>query len=92
MSPAFEPEASDPPDDVRLTGETTARMGSRCNIQALRDVYPTSGGKYVALSTGPQGMAERLLRAIGRADPGRRSALFAPMPTGWPIVRSSRRS
>jgi crotonobetainyl-CoA:carnitine CoA-transferase CaiB-like acyl-CoA transferase len=54
--------------EYRLTGETTARMGSRCNIQALRDVYATSDGKYVALSTGTQGMAERLLRAVGRAD------------------------
>jgi formyl-CoA transferase len=54
--------------EYRLTGETTERMGSRCNIQAVRDVYPTSDGKYVALSTGTQGMAERLLRAIGRGD------------------------
>jgi crotonobetainyl-CoA:carnitine CoA-transferase CaiB-like acyl-CoA transferase len=54
--------------EYRLTGETTARMGSRCNIQALRDVYPTSDGEYVALSTGTQAMAERLLRAVGRAD------------------------
>jgi formyl-CoA transferase len=54
--------------EYRLTGETTERMGSRCNIQALRDVYATSDGKYVALSTGTQGMAERLLRAVGRAD------------------------
>jgi formyl-CoA transferase len=54
--------------EYRLTGETTLRMGSRCNIQALRDVYATSDGKYVALSTGTQGMAERLLRAVGRAD------------------------
>jgi formyl-CoA transferase len=54
--------------EYRLTGETTLRMGSQCNIQALRDVYATSDGKYVALSTGTQGMAERLLRAVGRAD------------------------
>ncbi|MGH6913693.1 MAG: CoA transferase, partial [Geminicoccales bacterium] len=54
--------------EYRLTGETSARMGSRCNIQAPRDVYPTSDGKHVALSTGTQAMAERLLRAIGRAD------------------------
>jgi crotonobetainyl-CoA:carnitine CoA-transferase CaiB-like acyl-CoA transferase len=54
--------------EYRLTGATTSRMGSRCNIQALRDVYATSDGKYVALSTGTQGMAERLLRAVGRAD------------------------
>ncbi|MGH6916679.1 MAG: CoA transferase, partial [Geminicoccaceae bacterium] len=54
--------------EYRLTGETTERMGSRCNIQAVRDVYATSDGKFVALSTGTQGMAERLLRAIGRGD------------------------
>jgi crotonobetainyl-CoA:carnitine CoA-transferase CaiB-like acyl-CoA transferase len=54
--------------EYRLTGATTERMGSRCNIQALRDVYATSDGKYVALSTGTQGMAERLLCAVGRAD------------------------
>jgi crotonobetainyl-CoA:carnitine CoA-transferase CaiB-like acyl-CoA transferase len=52
----------------RLTEATTPRMGSRCNIQAPRDVYRTSDGKYVALSTGTQGMAERLLRAIGGAE------------------------
>jgi crotonobetainyl-CoA:carnitine CoA-transferase CaiB-like acyl-CoA transferase len=52
----------------RLTGETTPRMGSRCNIQAPRDVYRTQDGKYVALSTGTQGMAERLFRAIGRPE------------------------
>ena len=52
----------------RLTGETTPRMGSRCTIQAPRDVYPTKDGKYLALSTGTQAMAERLFRAIGRAD------------------------
>jgi crotonobetainyl-CoA:carnitine CoA-transferase CaiB-like acyl-CoA transferase len=52
----------------RLTGETTPRMGSRCTIQAPRDVYPTRDGSYVALSTGTQAMAERLFRAIGRPD------------------------
>ncbi len=52
----------------RLTGETTPRMGSRCTIQAPRDVYETRDGKYLALSTGTQAMAERLFRAIGRAD------------------------
>ncbi len=54
--------------EYRLTGRATERMGSRCNIQALRDVYATSDGKYVALSTGTQGMAARLLRAVGRPD------------------------
>jgi crotonobetainyl-CoA:carnitine CoA-transferase CaiB-like acyl-CoA transferase len=52
----------------RLTGATTPRMGSRCNIQAPRDVYRTKDGKYVALSSGTQAMAERLFRAIGRPE------------------------
>jgi formyl-CoA transferase len=54
--------------EYRLTGEPSPRLGSRCNIQAPRDVYPTRDGKYVALSTGTQAMAERLLRAIGGAE------------------------
>ncbi len=54
--------------EYRLTGESSPRLGSRCNIQAPRDVYPTRDGKYVALSTGTQAMAERLLRAIGGAE------------------------
>jgi len=54
--------------EYRLTGRTTPRLGSRCMIQAPRDVYRTSDGKYVALSTGTQGMAERLFRAIGRPE------------------------
>jgi crotonobetainyl-CoA:carnitine CoA-transferase CaiB-like acyl-CoA transferase len=54
--------------EYRLTGATTPRLGSRCNIQAPRDVYRTSDGKYVALSTGTQAMAERLFRALGRPE------------------------
>jgi crotonobetainyl-CoA:carnitine CoA-transferase CaiB-like acyl-CoA transferase len=54
--------------EYRLTGRTTPRMGSRCTIQAPRDVYRTRDGKYLALSTGTQGMAERLFRAIGRPE------------------------
>ncbi|MDX1540883.1 MAG: CoA transferase [Geminicoccaceae bacterium] len=54
--------------EYRLTGQTTPRMGSRCMIQAPRDVYACADGKYVALSTGTQGMAERLMRAIGRPE------------------------
>jgi formyl-CoA transferase len=54
----------------RLTGQTTPRMGSRCNIQAPRDVYRTRDGRYVALSTGTQAMAERLFRALGRPELG----------------------
>jgi len=54
--------------EYRLTGETTPRLGSRCTIQAPRDVYATRDGKYVALSTGTQAMAERLFAAIGRPE------------------------
>ncbi|MGH6897645.1 MAG: CaiB/BaiF CoA transferase family protein [Geminicoccaceae bacterium] len=54
--------------EYRLTGQTTPRLGSRCMIQAPRDVYRTRDGKYVALSTGTQAMAERLFRAIGRPE------------------------
>jgi crotonobetainyl-CoA:carnitine CoA-transferase CaiB-like acyl-CoA transferase len=54
--------------EYRLTGTTTPRLGSRCMIQAPRDVYRTSDGKYVAVSTGTQAMAERLFCAIGRPD------------------------
>jgi crotonobetainyl-CoA:carnitine CoA-transferase CaiB-like acyl-CoA transferase len=54
--------------EYRLTGRTTPRMGSRCMIQAPRDVYRTKDGKYVALSTGTQAMAERLFVAIGRPE------------------------
>jgi crotonobetainyl-CoA:carnitine CoA-transferase CaiB-like acyl-CoA transferase len=54
--------------EYRLTGRTTPRLGSRCMIQSPRDVYETRDGRYVALSTGTQGMAERLFRAIGRPE------------------------
>ena len=54
--------------EYRLTGQTTPRLGSRCTIQAPRGVYRTADGKYVALSTGTQAMAERLFRAIGRPE------------------------
>jgi crotonobetainyl-CoA:carnitine CoA-transferase CaiB-like acyl-CoA transferase len=54
--------------EYRLTGRTTPRLGSRCTIQAPRDVYRTRDGRYVALSTGTQAMAERLFRAIGRPE------------------------
>jgi crotonobetainyl-CoA:carnitine CoA-transferase CaiB-like acyl-CoA transferase len=54
--------------EYRLTGRTTPRMGSRCTIQAPRDVYRTRDGRYLALSTGTQAMSERLFRAIGRPE------------------------
>jgi crotonobetainyl-CoA:carnitine CoA-transferase CaiB-like acyl-CoA transferase len=54
--------------EYRLTGQTTPRLGSRCMIQAPRDVYRTRDGRYVALSTGTQAMAERLFTALGRPE------------------------
>jgi crotonobetainyl-CoA:carnitine CoA-transferase CaiB-like acyl-CoA transferase len=54
--------------EYRLTGRPTPRMGSRCTIQAPRDVYRTRDGKWVALSTGTQGMAARLFHTIGRPE------------------------
>jgi crotonobetainyl-CoA:carnitine CoA-transferase CaiB-like acyl-CoA transferase len=54
--------------EYRLTGQTTPRLGSRCTIQAPRDIYATRDGRYVALSTGTQAMAERLFAAIGRPE------------------------
>jgi crotonobetainyl-CoA:carnitine CoA-transferase CaiB-like acyl-CoA transferase len=54
--------------EYRLSGQTSPRMGSRCTIQAPRDVYRTKDGRYVAVSTGTQAMAERLFDAIGRPE------------------------
>jgi crotonobetainyl-CoA:carnitine CoA-transferase CaiB-like acyl-CoA transferase len=54
--------------NYRLTGKVKQRTGSRSTNSAPRNVYRTSDGKWVCLSASTQGMAERLLRAIGRAD------------------------
>jgi len=54
--------------NYRLTGKTRPRSGSRSTNSAPRNVYLCSDGKYVALSASTQGMAERLFRAMGRAD------------------------
>ena len=51
--------------NYQLTGEVDRRMGSRTAITAPRNVYQTSDGGFVALSASTQGMAERLLAAIG---------------------------
>ncbi len=50
------------------TGRSPSRSGNRVSITAPRNVYLTSDGQYVALSASTQAMAERLFRAIGRAD------------------------
>jgi crotonobetainyl-CoA:carnitine CoA-transferase CaiB-like acyl-CoA transferase len=52
----------------RVTGELPARTGSRSLTTSPRNVYGTSDGRYIAISASIQAMAERLFRAIGRAD------------------------
>jgi crotonobetainyl-CoA:carnitine CoA-transferase CaiB-like acyl-CoA transferase len=52
----------------KLTGKIEPRVGSRSNNTAPRNVYQTSDGRFVAISASIQSMAERLYRAIGRAD------------------------
>jgi crotonobetainyl-CoA:carnitine CoA-transferase CaiB-like acyl-CoA transferase len=52
----------------RLTGQVKQRTGSRSTNSAPRNVYRASDGRYISLSASVQSMAERLFRAIGRAD------------------------
>jgi crotonobetainyl-CoA:carnitine CoA-transferase CaiB-like acyl-CoA transferase len=54
--------------NYRLTGRTKQRTGSRSSTAAPRNVYRTSDGAWVCLSASTQGMAERVLRTIGRSD------------------------
>jgi len=52
----------------KLTQTIEPRVGSRSNNTAPRNVYETSDGRFIAISASIQSMAERLYRAIGRAD------------------------
>jgi crotonobetainyl-CoA:carnitine CoA-transferase CaiB-like acyl-CoA transferase len=54
--------------NYRLTGKTKPRTGSRSTGAAPRNVYRTKDGGWVCLSASTQGMAERVLRSIGRGD------------------------
>lgn len=54
--------------NFRLSGETRQATGSRSTNSAPRNVYRCQDGNYVSLSGSTQGMAERILRAIGRAE------------------------
>ncbi|MGC4081653.1 MAG: CoA transferase [Vicinamibacterales bacterium] len=54
--------------NYRLTGQVKPRTGSRSTNSAPRNCYRCSDGLYVALSGSTQAMADRLLRAIGRAE------------------------
>lgn len=52
----------------RVSGDKPARTGSRSLTTSPRNVYATSDGRFIAISASIQAMAERLFRAIGRAD------------------------
>jgi crotonobetainyl-CoA:carnitine CoA-transferase CaiB-like acyl-CoA transferase len=52
----------------RLTGEVRERTGSRSETTSPRNVFRTKDGRYIGISASIQAMAERLFRAIGRAD------------------------
>ncbi|HEX3992460.1 MAG TPA: CoA transferase, partial [Acetobacteraceae bacterium] len=52
----------------RVSGEKPQRTGSRSLTTSPRNVYGTSDGRFIAISASIQAMAERLFRAIGRAD------------------------
>jgi len=52
----------------QLTQRIEKRVGSRSNNTAPRNVYETKDGRFISISASIQSMAERLFRAIGRAD------------------------
>jgi crotonobetainyl-CoA:carnitine CoA-transferase CaiB-like acyl-CoA transferase len=51
-----------------LTGAIRPRTGSRSETTSPRNVFRTKDGRYIGISASIQAMAERLFRAIGRAD------------------------
>ena len=52
----------------RLTKVPVRRNGNQSTLAAPRNVYACADGYYVALSGSMQSMAEKIFRAIGRAD------------------------
>jgi len=52
----------------QLTQRIEPRVGSRSHNTAPRNVYETRDGRFISISASIQAMAERLYRAIGRAD------------------------
>lgn len=52
----------------KVSGEKPKRTGSRSLTTSPRNVYETSDGRFIAMSASIQAMAERVFRAIGRAD------------------------
>ncbi len=56
------------PASYKVTGDKPVRTGSRSLTTSPRNAYRTKDGRYIAISASIQAMAERLFRAIGRAD------------------------
>jgi len=54
--------------NYRLTGRIKPRTGSRSTGSVPRNVYRAKDGGHVCLSASTQGMAMRVLRAIGRPE------------------------
>jgi crotonobetainyl-CoA:carnitine CoA-transferase CaiB-like acyl-CoA transferase len=52
----------------QVSGAVPTRTGSRSNTTSPRNVFRTKDGRWIAISASIQAMAERLLRAVGRAD------------------------
>ena len=52
----------------RTLGAVTPRSGNRSATTSPRNTFRTKDGRYIAISASIQAMAERLFRAIGRAD------------------------
>lgn len=49
-------------------GVIQERTGNRSNNNAPRNTYKTKDGKWVAISTSAQNIAERVMRLVGRAE------------------------
>ncbi|WP_328519709.1 CaiB/BaiF CoA transferase family protein [Kribbella sp. NBC_00359] len=50
------------------TGYVQPRLGNRSSNNAPRNVYQTADGRWVAVSTSSQSIAERVVTLVGRAD------------------------
>ncbi|MFD8338272.1 CaiB/BaiF CoA transferase family protein [Streptomyces solisilvae] len=49
-------------------GELPTRMGNRSANNAPRNIYRTRNGRWVAISTSAQSIAERVMRLVGRPE------------------------
>lgn len=52
----------------RALGVVPQRTGNRSNQNAPRNTYQARDGRWLAVSTSAQGIAERVVRLVGRAD------------------------